>query len=104
MESGRHPRRPAHPRPSRADGALGPEERSMFSSELSHDGHTRRLTITRSGVGWEIREERDSRIVRTTNCSDWHRVERARQMFALENRLPVDPPIAGDVSLGESIA
>jgi hypothetical protein len=68
----------------------------MFSSELSHDGHTRRLTITRSGVGWEIREEHDSRIVRTTNCSDWHRVERARQMFALENHRPVDPPIASD--------
>jgi hypothetical protein len=66
----------------------------MFSSELSHDGHTRRLTITRNGAGWEIREERDSQIVRMTNCSDWHRVERARQMFALENRLPMDPPDA----------
>lgn len=66
----------------------------MFSSELSHDGHTRRLTITRGEAGWEIREERDSQIVRSTSCSDWHRVERARQMFALENRLPLDPPEA----------
>jgi hypothetical protein len=66
----------------------------MFSSELTHDGHTRRLTITRSGAGWEIREEHDSRIVRTTNCTDWHRVERAKQMFALENRVPVDPSTA----------
>jgi hypothetical protein len=69
----------------------------MFSSELSHDGHTRRLIITRSGAGWEIREEHDSRIVRTTNCSDWHRVERARQMFALENHLPVDLPGGHDL-------
>ena len=66
----------------------------MFSSELTHNGHTRRLTITRNGVGWEIREERDSEVVRTTTYSDWHRVERARQMFALENRLPMDPPVA----------
>jgi hypothetical protein len=85
-----------HDRPPRDNGARAAEERSMFSSELSHDGHTRRLTITRSGAGWEIREEHDSRIVRTTNCSDWHRVERARQMFALENRLPVDPSAALD--------
>jgi hypothetical protein len=67
---------------------------SMFSSELTHDGHTRRLTITRKGAGWEIREERDSEVVRETTCSDWHRVERARQMFALENHLPMDPPAA----------
>jgi hypothetical protein len=66
----------------------------MFSSELTHNGHTRRLTITRNGAGWEIREEHDSEVVRTTTCSDWHRVERARQMFALENRLPMDPPVA----------
>jgi hypothetical protein len=63
----------------------------MFSSELTHDGHTRRLTITRDGSGWEIREEHDSQIVKTTHYSDWHRVERARQMFALENRLPLEP-------------
>jgi hypothetical protein len=68
----------------------------MFSSELTQDGHTRRLTITRNSSGWEIRVEHDSRVVRTTHCSDWHRVERARQMFALENRLPLDQagPIA----------
>jgi hypothetical protein len=67
----------------------------MFSSELTQDGHTRRLTITRSSAGWEVREEHDSRVVRTVNCSDWHRVERARQMFALENRLPLDAgPVA----------
>jgi hypothetical protein len=65
----------------------------MFSSELTRDGHTRRLTITRRDAGWEIREEHDSLIVRTTNCTDWHRVERARQMFALENQLPADPAL-----------
>ena len=63
----------------------------MFTSELTQDGHTRRLTITRHTAGWEIREEHDSRIVRTATYSDWHRVERARQMFAIENRLPVEP-------------
>jgi hypothetical protein len=91
LGSGRCPGRLAIDNPMRRNGAQAAEERSMFSSELSHDGHTRRLIITRSRAGWEIREEHDSRIVRTTNCSDWHRVERARQMFALENRVPVDP-------------
>jgi hypothetical protein len=96
LRSGRFPGPLTIDNPPPANCAQAAEERSMFSSELSHDGHTRRLTITRSGAGWQIREELDSRIVRTTNCSDWHRVERARQMFALENRLPVDPPVAPD--------
>lgn len=61
----------------------------MFTSELTHDGHIRRLTITRSVSGWEIREEHDSQVVRTTIYSDWHRVERARQLFAIENQLPL---------------
>lgn len=60
----------------------------MFTSELTHDGHIRRLTITRGVSGWEIREEHDSQVVRMTTSSDWHRVERARQLFAIENQLP----------------
>jgi len=70
----------------------------MFSSELTHDGHTRRLTITRNGAGWEIREEHDSQVVRTATYSDWHRVERARHLFAIENQLPVDAGWASSYS------
>jgi hypothetical protein len=41
------------------------------------------VTITRSDAGWVVREERDDRVVRDINYTDWHRVERAIQMFEL---------------------
>jgi hypothetical protein len=34
--------------------------------------------------GWEIRDEQDSRLVRSARYSDWHRVERAQRTFARE--------------------
>jgi hypothetical protein len=40
-----------------------------------------RLTVTRRPMGWEVREERDREVVRTTTYRDWHRVERAVQTF-----------------------
>ena len=59
----------------------------MFYSELIQDGHTKRLIITRNSGGWEICEEHDRHVVRTTRYSDWHRVERAKEIFVIENRL-----------------
>jgi hypothetical protein len=44
----------------------------------------KRLTVHRGKVGWELREEVDSRIVRTATLRDWHRVERALAVFELE--------------------
>jgi hypothetical protein len=35
-------------------------------------------------VGWDVREERDSRVVRQITYRDWHRVERVMQAFELE--------------------
>ena len=50
----------------------------MFNKELTHGSHVRRFTIRESdGNGWEVREEQDSRVVRTVRYDDWHRVERA---------------------------
>jgi hypothetical protein len=34
--------------------------------------------------GWELREESDSQILRQVQVTDWHRVERARDMFSLK--------------------
>jgi hypothetical protein len=34
-------------------------------------------------VGWDLREERDNRVVRHMNYTDWHRVERAIQVIEL---------------------
>jgi hypothetical protein len=66
----------------------------MFCSELTQDGHTKRFTITRGGTGWEIRVEYDSHIVHKHIYTDWHRVERARQMFAIENQIDPAPQLA----------
>jgi hypothetical protein len=55
----------------------------MLTREFVHAGHTKRVTITHSDAGWDLREERDDRIVRKVNYTDWHRVERALQVFEL---------------------
>jgi hypothetical protein len=36
----------------------------------------RRVTVTRSSQGWEVKEERDNGVVHSTTFTDWHRVER----------------------------
>lgn len=57
----------------------------MFQKELRQAGHTRRFSITDTGgFGWEVREEQDSRLVRQIRYTDWHRVERARTVMALQ--------------------
>ena len=66
----------------------GPEYRSslrMYTRLLQKAAHTRKFTISSAGVsGWEVRDERDSRVIRRVRYHDWHRVERARMAFALE--------------------
>ena len=63
----------------------------MLTREFVHDGHTHRVTLTRSEAGWAVREERDDRVVRDINYTDWHRVERALQMFELKGQEVVAP-------------
>jgi hypothetical protein len=58
----------------------------MVTREHTLSGHTRRFTVTRGTVGWEVREEQDSQTVRLTTYRDWHRVERALQMFDVDMR------------------
>jgi hypothetical protein len=55
----------------------------MLTREYVHAGHTKRVTITRSDAGWAVREEKDDRVVRDIKYTDWHRVERAIQLFEL---------------------
>jgi hypothetical protein len=50
----------------------------MFSRELTLAGHTRSFVVTPlQAEGWEIRVEEDSRLLRRSHYTDWHRVERA---------------------------
>lgn len=56
----------------------------MLHREYTHDGHVDRFRVSRrAGAGWEVREERDDEVVRRVLYTDWHRVERAIQVFEL---------------------
>ncbi len=55
----------------------------MYARTLRRQHQTHRFIIsdaTRSG--WEVREEEDDRLVARAVYTDWHRVERARIVFA----------------------
>lgn len=58
----------------------------MFSFEksLRLQEKTRRYSIATTASGWEVREERDSRIVRQVQLKDWHRVERERRSISIQ--------------------
>jgi hypothetical protein len=57
----------------------------MYARVFEKAGSVRRFIITSAGsAGWEVREERNSLIVRQARYTDWHRVERARMAFAQE--------------------
>ena len=55
-----------------------------FSRKLQYLDHTRRYSIAATTDGWEVREERDSKVVRQERYQDWHRVERARRSITTE--------------------
>ncbi|HET9706101.1 MAG TPA: hypothetical protein VFP85_18800 [Vicinamibacterales bacterium] len=55
-----------------------------FVKNLKNQAETRTYTIATIDGGWEVREERDSRLVKKVRYSDWHRVERARRTIAHE--------------------
>ena len=56
----------------------------MLTREYTSAGHVNRITLTKSRTGWDVREERDDTVVKRTHYSDWHRVERAIQVFELK--------------------
>ena len=54
----------------------------MYARLLRKAEQTRRFTITDAGsLGWEVREEQNSHVIRRVLYDDWHRVERARHAF-----------------------
>ena len=53
----------------------------MLTAEYVVAGHINRFIILRSRAGWDVREERDDQVIRQANYTDWHRVERAMQVF-----------------------
>jgi len=57
----------------------------MLSVERHQSGHVERAVVTRTSKGWDFREEHDDRVVRERTFTDWHRVERAMQLFERRN-------------------
>ena len=55
----------------------------MDTYERTAGGSTDTLTVKKTAEGWEVRETHDRKVVRTQRYSDWHRVERAVQVFDL---------------------
>ena len=56
----------------------------MFSKSLRNKEQTRRYSIAPTESGWEVREERDSEVVKKVRYQDWHRVERALRSITIE--------------------
>jgi hypothetical protein len=57
----------------------------MFAKQLCRAGHTRKFSIEDLGTsGWEVRDEQDDRVLKAIRYTDWHRVERAMNMFNLQ--------------------
>ena len=56
----------------------------MFSKSLRYQHQTRHYSISTTDSGWEVREERDSEVVKKVRYQDWHRVERALRSIAIE--------------------
>jgi hypothetical protein len=55
----------------------------MYTRLLRKSEHTKKFSISHDQrEGWEVSEEEDSHIVFSVRYRDWHRVERAIQMFA----------------------
>jgi hypothetical protein len=55
-----------------------------FTKKIQVLDHTLRYSIVATDAGWEVREERDSQLVRQARFQDWHRVERARRSISTE--------------------
>jgi hypothetical protein len=55
-----------------------------FEKHLRNQEQTRRCSIRPTDAGWEVKEERDSEVVRQVRYQDWHRVERARRSISIE--------------------
>jgi hypothetical protein len=63
---------------------------SKKSNEPPRHNPSRSVTVTRTGAGWEVREEYQEQVVRSVTYSDWHRVERAMALFRRQREAP-DP-------------
>ena len=64
---------------------------SKKSNELPGRTPSRSVTVRRTGAGWEVREEYQEQVIRSVTYSDWHRVERAMELFRRQRDTTGDP-------------
>jgi hypothetical protein len=53
----------------------------MLERHLVNRGHVHHFVVRHDTTGWDVREEEDSKVIRQAHLDDWHRVERAVQLF-----------------------
>jgi hypothetical protein len=64
---------------------MSPHE--LFSVQLRHDDQVTIFHISlKDSGGWIVHEENNRGVIRDIHYDDWHRVERARSLFALKAR------------------
>jgi hypothetical protein len=57
----------------------------IYKRTFRKAAQTREFTIhTTDDCGWEVREEQNSHVITCIRTRDWHRVERAYHLFALQ--------------------
>ncbi len=76
----------------------------MFSKSLRYQEQTRRYSIAPTDAGWEVREERDSELVKQVRYQDWHRVERARRYDRDRAERPAATGLVGNYELAFSVS
>ncbi len=54
---------------------------TLTTSDSTSDN---RIIVVRQQVGWEVREEQGTQLVRSAKVTDWHRVERTIEAFKLQ--------------------
>ncbi len=74
----------------------------MFSKSLRYQEQTRRYSIEQTDAGWEVREERDSAVVKQVRYQDWHRVERAHPYDRNRAERPAASGLVGNYELAFS--
>lgn len=56
----------------------------MLTRNRTTPDHVDTLVVTKQPDGWQVEETHDRTVVRTKQYQDWHRVERAVQVFDLQ--------------------
>lgn len=57
---------------------------TTYEHTLRKDGQIRQFSILRQDGEWRVVDSADGTVLRAAAYHDWHRVERARRVFAIE--------------------